>query len=74
MTIPYTLILVLLAFAVFFSRAAELEDESTWIWCGLSLLISVLTMFWLNCGWLGIILGQFGLFIGIAAFRMWRNR
>ena len=71
---PYLPILVCLACAVFFYRAAEFEDESTWIWCGLSILISALTLFWLHCGWLGIILGQFGILIGIAGLRIWRDR
>jgi len=70
----YMPVLVCLAFAVFFYRAAEFEDESTWIWCGLSVLISALTMFWLHWGWLGIILGQIGLLVGIAFLRMWRSR
>jgi hypothetical protein len=70
----YMSVLVCLAFAVFFYRAAEFEDESTWIWCGLSVLISALTMFWLHWGWLGIILGQIGLLVGIAFLRMWRSR
>ena len=71
---PYLLILVGLACAVFFYRAAEFEDESTWVWSGLSVLIFALTMFWLHCGWLGILLGQIGLFVGITFFRMWRSR
>lgn len=54
MTIPYLQILVMLAFAIFFYRSADSEDESTWVWCGLSLVISALTMFWLHWGWLGI--------------------
>jgi hypothetical protein len=64
------LLLVLLAFAIFFHRAAEFEDESSLIWSGLSLVISVVTMFWLGWGWLGIICGQGGLFVGITLFRM----
>jgi hypothetical protein len=49
---PYLPLIVCLAFAVFFYRSAEVEDESTWIWCGLSILISALTLFWLHWGWL----------------------
>jgi hypothetical protein len=70
---PYLPILIIVAFAIFFYRAAEFEDESTWIWCGLSVLISVLTIFWLHRGWLGIISGQAGLFIGITIFRILRK-
>jgi hypothetical protein len=71
---PYLPLIVCLAFAVFFYRAAEVEDESTWIWCGLSILISALTLFWLHWGWLGIILGQFGILAGIVCLRIWRDR
>ncbi len=74
MTIPYTLILVSLAFAIFFHRAAELEDEPTWIWSALSLVISAVTIFWLHCGWLGMFLGQLALFVGITIFRMSRKK
>jgi hypothetical protein len=73
MGIPYLLILVALAFAIFFYRAAELEDDPTWIWWALSLLISALTIFWLHWSWLGIILSQLGLFLGIAVFRALRK-
>jgi hypothetical protein len=70
---PYLPILIIVAFAIFFYRTAEFEDESTWIWCGLSVLISALTIFWLHRGWLGIIFGQAGLFIGITIFRILRK-
>jgi hypothetical protein len=73
MTIPYTQILVLIAFAVFFHRAAEMEEAPSWIWSALSILISVLTIFWLHWGWLGIILGQVGLFVGITVIRILRK-
>jgi len=70
---PYLPILIIIAFAVFFCRAAEFEDESTWIWGGLSVVISAVTFFWLHCGWLGVSLGQAGLFAGITIFRIWRK-
>jgi len=74
MTIPYLLIVVALAFAIFFHRASELEDEPTWIWSALSLLISALTIFWLHWGWLGIFSGQLALFVGITIFRIVRKK
>ena len=70
---PYLPILIIIAFVVFFCRAAESEDESPLIWGGLSATISALLFFWLGCGWLGISLGQIGLFVGITIFRMLRK-
>ncbi|MGA2800865.1 MAG: hypothetical protein ABSE97_00610 [Verrucomicrobiota bacterium] len=70
---PYFAILLIVVFAVFFYRAAEFEDESSLIWCGLSILISVATLFFLHWGWLGTILGQVGLFVGIGIFRVMRK-
>lgn len=70
---PYLTILIILCFAIFFHRAAEFENESVLIWCGLSVAISVVAVFWLGCGWLGISLGQIGLFIGITFFRIMRK-
>jgi hypothetical protein len=70
---PYLLIAVCVVFAIFFYRAAELEDESGWIWCSLSVVISALTLFFLHWGWLGYFLGQVGLFVGITIFRMLRK-
>jgi cytochrome b len=74
MTMPYLLILVLVACAVFFYRAAESEGESVWIWCGLSLLISAVTLFWLHWGWLGAFSCQLALFVGITLIRMCREK
>jgi len=71
---PYLSILIIAAFGAFFYRAAEFENESTLIWCGLSLAISALMFFWLHCGWLGISLGQVGLFVGITIFRILRKQ
>jgi len=67
MTMPYLLILVLVACAVFFY-------ESVWIWCGLSLLISAVTLFWLHWGWLGAFSCQLALFVGITLIRMCREK
>ena len=66
-------IVVCVAFAIFFYRAADYENESTLIWTGLSVVISVATLFWLHWGWMGIILSQAALFIGITVVRMFRK-
>jgi len=70
---PYLLIVVIVAGAVFFHRAAEFENESSLLWSGLSVLVSALVVFLFHAGWLGILLGQIGLFIGIGVFRMLRK-
>lgn len=70
MTIPYLAILIMVAFAAFFYRAAEDETEAPLIWSGLSLLISALTIFFFHWGWLGILFGQLALFVGITLGRM----
>jgi hypothetical protein len=70
---PYFAILIIAACAVFFHRAAEFENESSWLWAGLSLTISLVTVFVLHWGWLGCLLGQVGLFAGITLFRVLRK-
>jgi hypothetical protein len=70
---PYFTILVIAAFGAFYYRAAEFENESPLIWCGLSILISALTVFWLHWGLLAMISGQIGLFAGITIFRILRK-
>jgi hypothetical protein len=70
---PYLTILIIAAFGAFYHRAAEFENESTWIWCGLSVLISMVTIFWLHWGLLGLISGQVGLFASITIFRILRK-
>ncbi|HSY74904.1 MAG TPA: hypothetical protein VK810_05495 [Dongiaceae bacterium] len=71
---PYLPILIIIAYAIFFCRAAEFEDESVLIWGGLSVTISAVAFFGLGCGWLGISLGQLGLFVGITVFRILRKQ
>ena len=71
---PYLPIVIIIAFAVFYHRAAEFENESTLLWAGLSVLISATTFFYFRWGILGTMLGQAGLLLGIAFFRMWRSR
>ncbi|MGA3283809.1 MAG: hypothetical protein ABSD57_05040 [Verrucomicrobiota bacterium] len=70
---PYLAILMVVAFAVFFYRAAKIENESGLLWCGLSVVISIATLFFFGWGWLGTVLGQAGLFAGITLFRMTRK-
>jgi hypothetical protein len=70
---PYLTILIIGCFGAFYYRAAQFENESALLWCGLSLLISVLTVFWLRWGLPGLILSQIGLFAGITIFRMLRK-
>jgi len=70
---PYFAILLIVVFAIFFYRAAEFEDESSLLWCGLSILISAATLFYFHWGLLGTLLGQIGLFVGIGIFRVLRK-
>jgi uncharacterized membrane protein len=70
---PYLLIVVIVVCAVFFHRAAEFENESSLLWSGLSVLVSALVVFLFHASWLGILLGQIGLLIGIGVFRVVRN-
>ena len=70
---PYLPILIIVACAIFFHRAAEFENESSLVWTGLSVVISLMTLFFLHWGWLGCLLGQIGLFAGITVLRMLRK-
>jgi hypothetical protein len=70
---PYFAFLLIAVFAAFFYRAAEFENESGVIWCGLSIVISLAILFYFHWGWLGVVLGQVGLFAGITIFRMTRK-
>jgi hypothetical protein len=71
---PYLPILMIVACAIFFHRAAEFENESSLVWTGLSVVISVMTLFVFRWGWLSCLLGQAGLFLGIAIFRTLRSK
>ena len=70
---PYFAILLIAVCAAFFYHAAEFENESCLLWCGLSLVISLATLFYFHWGMLGTVLGQIGLFVGITIFRMMRK-
>ena len=71
---PYLTILIIGRFVVFFYRAAEFEDESALIWCGLSVADFRADMF---CGWAGACWefrsARLGLFAGITIFRILRK-
>ena len=64
----------LLACAGFFYKAAEFEDESAFLWTVLSVSIFIVTWIVFSWGWLGCLLGQFGLFVGIAVVRVLRKQ
>ena len=70
---PYLSILMMVACAIFFHRAAEFENESSLVWTGLSVVIYAITLFVLSWGWLGCLLGQAGLLLGITVFRILRK-
>jgi hypothetical protein len=53
---------LLLACAVFFYRAGELEGGSGVAWAALSVLVSVAIWHWLNGRFIAVLLGQVGLF------------
>jgi hypothetical protein len=60
--------------AVLFYRVADMEDESTIIWPGLSIGIYLVTLCVLGWGLLGNLLGQAGLMAVMVAVRMVRDR
>jgi hypothetical protein len=64
----YNFILVV-AMAIFFYRAGEFEDAPGLLWAALSVAISLLVWMVFGWGWIGIILGQAALFVGITLFR-----
>jgi hypothetical protein len=70
---PYFAILIIAVCAAFFYRAAEFENESSLAWTGLSVVISVVALFVFHWGWLGCLIGQAGLFLGITIFRILRK-
>jgi hypothetical protein len=64
---------MLLACATFYYKAAEMEGSSGFLWSVLSVLIFILTWIVLTWGWLGCLLGQAGLFVGITVVRVLRK-
>ncbi len=65
---------LLLASAVFFYRAGEFEGSSGLAWAALSIFISIAIWQWLNGGFVGVLLGQIGLFVGITLYRSRKKR
>jgi len=66
---PYLPILMMVACAIFFHRAAEFENESSLVWTGLSVVISVMTLFVFRWGWPGCLSGPAGFSPGTQYFR-----
>jgi hypothetical protein len=64
---------VLVVCAIFWFKAAQLENIPPWVWAGLS--IFTYAFLWLDRGWgiLGCLFGQVLLAVGIAIFRVWRE-
>ena len=67
--------LTIAGFALFFN-AGEWESREgapnrRVLWSMLSLLVSVLVLFVAHLGWVGWAIGPAGLFLGIAAVRVW---
>jgi hypothetical protein len=65
---------MLVACAVFYYRAAVMEDSSGFLWSALSVLVFLLTWIVLSWGWLGCLLGQVALFAGITVVRVLRRQ
>ncbi len=64
----FTFVLLLVC-AVFFYRAGKFEGSSGLAWAGLSVLISVVVWSLLHGGFIAVLLGQVGLFVGITLYR-----
>ena len=66
--------ILMLACAVFYYRAADLENAPALLWAGISFGVYALTWLWLGWGMLGNLFAQILLLIGIAIFRVIRER
>jgi predicted branched-subunit amino acid permease len=60
---------VIIAFAVFYYKIADIESTSKLLWTGLSIVCSLLCRI-LGFGLLGLVLGQIILFVAIALMRL----
>ena len=58
----------IIAFAVFFYKAADYENASKIVWAGLSIIVSFLNRIF-GFGLIGLISGQIVLFFAIAVIR-----
>ena len=61
---------LLIVSIVFYYKAAEIDDAPRWLWMGLSAGIYLLTWQVLHWGFIGCLVGQAGLFLGIAVYRV----
>ena len=68
----FTALAIILS-AIFFYRAAKVDGSSSVLWVVLSVVVSLLLLTMFQLGVMGIILGQVGLFLGIAFFRIIRK-
>ena len=59
--------------AVFWVKAAEMENRSAAIWGAISVLVSGIVLFGLHGGWLAVIAAQVAMFIGVALYRTWMD-
>ncbi len=57
--------------AIFYYRAGEYENSSGLVWAGLSVVISLVLWKVAHVGFVGTLLGQLGLFVGLT---LWRCR
>lgn len=67
-------LVLVLAFAAFFYRGMEQESGTGFLWGGLSILVSILVLWKLGWGLIGLLLGQIGLFLCGTIFRVIRDR
>ena len=65
------ILLILCAFV--FYRAAQIENLPGFYWAAPSILVFFITWRLLHWGWIGDLFGQALVFLGIAAFRAWRD-
>lgn len=59
--------------AVFWYKAADVENVSPWLWVGMSVGVYYVTWRWLGWSWIGNIAGQAGLLAGITLWRAWQS-
>lgn len=57
--------------AIFWYKAADVENVSPWLWVGLSVGVSFITWLGLGWRWPGNLLGQCALLAGVTLWRAW---
>ncbi len=70
-SVEFVLLIVAL---VFYYKVADIEDAPRWLWMGLSAGVYLFTWQVLHWGFIGCLLGQVGLFLGIAMYRVLRDQ